>query len=152
SPLDDHIDRAAYFDRCWPNSEKIRAFTVETLSEAGTEVFVRYLLELHSGTRFRNAEVFRFEENRIAEISVYFGSPAENGADNEADIRRLIDDRAKAIRDKDTNRIMMSYASDILSYDVINPLQIAGSDAVRKRLEAWFASYEGPIGCEFRDL
>ena len=31
SPYDDHIDRATYFKKCWPNSENIRAFRIDTL-------------------------------------------------------------------------------------------------------------------------
>jgi ketosteroid isomerase-like protein len=31
SPLDDPIDGAAYFSKCWPNSEHIRAFTIKKL-------------------------------------------------------------------------------------------------------------------------
>ncbi len=28
SPLDDHIDKARYFERCWPNSENIKEVVV----------------------------------------------------------------------------------------------------------------------------
>jgi uncharacterized protein (TIGR02246 family) len=70
----------------------------------------------------------------------------------EAQIRNLIDDRLKAVRNKDVNASMSRLAPDILSFDVVNPLQHIGSDASRKRSEAWFSSFQGPIGCEIRDL
>ena len=70
----------------------------------------------------------------------------------EAQIRNLIDDRLKAVRNKDVNASMSSLASDILSFDVVNQLQYIGSNASRKRAEAWFSSFQGPIGCEIRDL
>jgi uncharacterized protein (TIGR02246 family) len=70
----------------------------------------------------------------------------------EAQIRNLIDDWLKAVRNKDVNASMSSLAPDILSFDVVNPLQHIGSDASRKRAEAWFSSFQGPIGCEIRDL
>lgn len=35
SPKDDHIDLATYFARCWPNSERIKAFPIENLFEQG---------------------------------------------------------------------------------------------------------------------
>ena len=73
SPLDDHIDRAAYFAKCWPNSAKIRAIAIEKLFEQGAEVFVRYRSELLDGAEFRNTEFFRFEGDRIVEVDVYFG-------------------------------------------------------------------------------
>jgi uncharacterized protein (TIGR02246 family) len=78
---------------------------------------------------------------------------AKNGkAAAEAQIRALIDDQAKAIRVKDSNGSVSNYAPDALLFDVVNPLQHIGSDAVRKRLAEWFSSFEGPLGYEVRDL
>jgi ketosteroid isomerase-like protein len=34
----------------------------------------------------------------------------------------------------------------------VNPLQQIGSDASRKRAEAWFSSFQGPIGYEIHEL
>ena len=73
-------------------------------------------------------------------------------ATNEAQIRALIDDRAKAVRAKDVNGAISSIAPDVLSFDVVNPLQHIGSDASKKRAEEWFSSFQGPIGYEIRDL
>src|SRR5207244_5517323 len=61
SPYDDHIDRATYFKKCWPGSENIRAFHIETLFDNGSEAMVHYELEQKSGDPFRNTEHFRFE-------------------------------------------------------------------------------------------
>lgn len=47
---------------------------------------------------------------------------------------------------------MANLAPDILSFDVVNPLQNIGSEASRKRAEEWFSSFQGPIGYEIRDL
>jgi ketosteroid isomerase-like protein len=77
SPLDERIDRATYFAKCWPNSENIRAFTIETLFERGAEIAVRYKLEMLNGARFRNVELFRFAGSQIAEVDVYFGRTIE---------------------------------------------------------------------------
>jgi uncharacterized protein (TIGR02246 family) len=70
----------------------------------------------------------------------------------EAQIRALIDDQAKAIRAKDIDRSVSDYASDVLLFDVVNPLRCVGSDAARKRLAEWLSSFRGPIGYELRDL
>jgi ketosteroid isomerase-like protein len=51
-------------------------------------------------------------------------------AADEDQIRTLIDDRVKAVRTKDINGAMSSSALDILSFDVINPLQYVGLDAL----------------------
>jgi ketosteroid isomerase-like protein len=47
---------------------------------------------------------------------------------------------------------MSNHAADILLFDVVNPLQYAGSSTVRKRAEEWFSLHTGPIGYEIRDL
>jgi ketosteroid isomerase-like protein len=75
SPQDDHIDRAAYFNRCWPNCEGIRAFHIEKLFEHGNEAFVLYERESKVGATIRNTEFFRTRENKIREVEVYFGGP-----------------------------------------------------------------------------
>jgi hypothetical protein len=42
---------------------------------AETEAFVLYEVKLVSGMKFRNAEHFRIENGKIAEIEVFFGDP-----------------------------------------------------------------------------
>ena len=76
SPFDDHIDRTAYFKRCWPNCERIKAFRVERLFEEGDEAFVLYELKPIAGTPFRNVEHFVRWGSQIREVVVYFGSSA----------------------------------------------------------------------------
>ncbi len=77
----------------------------------------------------------------------------DNGkATDEAQISALIDDRVNAVRAKDVDGAVANVAADILSFDVVNPLQSIGSDACRKRAEQWFSSFDGPIGFEIRDL
>ena len=71
---------------------------------------------------------------------------------DEAQIRGLIEERVKAVRNKDINELMSNHAPDVLSFDVLNPLQYTGSDKVRERAEEWLSSYQGPIGYEIRDL
>ena len=43
SPRDDHIDRDAYFDRCWPTPPPFSRMEIEYLGFAGSEAVVRYL-------------------------------------------------------------------------------------------------------------
>jgi ketosteroid isomerase-like protein len=77
SPLDDHISRTTYFQRCWPNSETISVFHIEKLFEKGNEAFVRYECERIAGPKFRNAEYLIIEGDKIKEVEVYFGSLPE---------------------------------------------------------------------------
>ena len=73
SPQDDHIDRATYFERCWPNEPALNAFDIEFLTVQGDEAVVRYRAEMGDGKAFRNMESFRFDGEKIASVDVYFG-------------------------------------------------------------------------------
>ncbi len=73
SPADVGIDRAKYFERCWPNAEVIEAFEFERLIEAGDEVLVTYEATKTDGRRFRNTEVLTFAGDKISRAEVYFG-------------------------------------------------------------------------------
>jgi uncharacterized protein (TIGR02246 family) len=70
---------------------------------------------------------------------------------NDAEIRESIDAWARALRAKDLNALMAHYAPDMVTFDLM-PLQLQGADAYRKNFEAWFASVQGPIDFEIRDL
>jgi ketosteroid isomerase-like protein len=73
SPADVGIDRATYFERCWPNAELIESFEFKRLVEADDEVVVTYESEKTDGSRFRNTEVLTFEGEKICRAEVYFG-------------------------------------------------------------------------------
>ncbi len=74
SPRDDHISKATFFERCFPNSEQFRSHRIKQLFAQGNEAFVRYQAELKDGTTFRNTEYVRIEGNKIKEVDVYFGA------------------------------------------------------------------------------
>ena len=73
SPVDARIDRATYFERCWPNAGRLAAFAFLRLAESGDDVFVTYEATRDDGTRFRNTEVMTFAGERIRGVEVYFG-------------------------------------------------------------------------------
>lgn len=73
SPVDDHIDRKTYFERCWPNSESRKSFRVEKIFSEDDECFVAYEGERTSGAKFRNTEFIKIKDGRITHIDVYFG-------------------------------------------------------------------------------
>ncbi|WP_421873979.1 nuclear transport factor 2 family protein [Pararhizobium sp.] len=76
SPRDDHIDKATYFERCWPQPPAFRAIHIERVSLEDNEALVRYRAEKLDGGAFRNVEVIRFHGDRIASVEVYFGRDA----------------------------------------------------------------------------
>ena len=73
SPADVGIDRARYFERCWPNAELIEGFEFVRLLEVGDEVVVTYESVRTDGSRFRNTEVITFAGDKISKVEVYFG-------------------------------------------------------------------------------
>ena len=81
SPFDDHIDRAAYFRRCWPQKPLHQKFDFVTVMQEGECVFVAYdaCLHLpnptHSEARFRNAELMTFAGGKLKSVEVFFGDP-----------------------------------------------------------------------------
>jgi ketosteroid isomerase-like protein len=71
---------------------------------------------------------------------------------NETQIRTIIENRVKAVGDKDINALLSNHAADILSFDVINPLQYTGIETVRERAENWLSSFQSSIGYEVHEL
>lgn len=70
----------------------------------------------------------------------------------EAGIRHLIDERSNAIDAKNMDALLSNHASDVLSFDVLNPLESRSVETIRSRAQRWFTSYQSAIGYEVRDL
>ncbi|KGD99155.1 SgcJ/EcaC family oxidoreductase [Rhizobium sp. YS-1r] len=69
-----------------------------------------------------------------------------------AQIRERLDALAQALRAKDIDALMAHYAPDTVVFDIRPPLQVQGVEAYRKNFEAWFASVDGTIDYEMREL
>ena len=73
SPLDNRLDRATYFARCWPNSATTASFDFVHLVQDRERVFVSYEACTTAGRRFRNTEIVTIRGEQIVEVEVYFG-------------------------------------------------------------------------------
>jgi len=73
SPLDNRLDRATYFARCWPNSRTITGFKLVHCVHDGDKVFVTYEGRGDTGKAFRNTEVLTIRGGKLLEAEVYFG-------------------------------------------------------------------------------
>lgn len=74
SPFDDHIDRAEFFRRCWPNAKvQEQVDTLLVLPDGGDGALVLYEAAVAGGKRIRNVEYLRFSGGRLASVEVYFG-------------------------------------------------------------------------------
>jgi ketosteroid isomerase-like protein len=78
----------------------------------------------------------------------------QSKAEDEAfmELRALIEARAEAVRTKDVAKAGACIASDVVLFDVVNPPQYQGSEALTQRTEQWFSSFEGPLEFEVEDL
>lgn len=70
----------------------------------------------------------------------------------EAEIKKVIEGGVEAIRAKDLDGVMSMYASELVSFDIVPPLQYVGTDAYREKWGETFSSFPGPINYEIVDL
>jgi len=73
-----------------------------------------------------------------------------NDADDQAAIRAIFGDRANALFGKVADLAVKHFADDAVSYDLDPPLQHLGPD--KGALQAWFDTWDGPIGWAMGDL
>jgi ketosteroid isomerase-like protein len=81
SPFDDRLDKAAYFERCWPASISgwMKEQDIERIVVDGDAAFVTYRCVAKDGRSFRNTEFFVFDGAHIKSIDVYFGATYRDG-------------------------------------------------------------------------
>jgi PhnB protein len=78
---------------------------------------------------------------------------ASDKARDETRIRALRDELTEAIRARDADRATSCYSADTVMFVLAPPLQFKGDEGPGKKgLSDWFATFEGPIGYEVRDL
>jgi ketosteroid isomerase-like protein len=76
SPQDDHIDKAAFLERCFPTADRLSSQEILELVSAGESgVFILYEYELKNGERHRNTEFITVRNGRLVETQVFFGGP-----------------------------------------------------------------------------
>jgi ketosteroid isomerase-like protein len=74
SPQDDHIDKAAFLERCFPTASRLeRQDILQLVAAGGDGVFILYEYELQTGGVHRNAEFIVVRDGRLVETNVFFG-------------------------------------------------------------------------------
>jgi uncharacterized protein (TIGR02246 family) len=71
---------------------------------------------------------------------------------DEAAIRKLLDRFAAAFRDKNVDGVMSLFAKDVVSFDILPPLQTVGAHTFVTHWQEFFESHQGPIHVEFPDI
>jgi ketosteroid isomerase-like protein len=67
-------------------------------------------------------------------------------------LRRRLEAMAQAIRDKDLDQLMTFYDHGVEVFDLRASLNLVGAGGYRNNLEAWFDSFDGPLGFELHSL
>ena len=74
SPQDDHIDKAAFMERCFPTADRVVSQEIaELVPASGSGVFIMYEYELQAGERHRNVEHIVIRDGQLVETQVFFG-------------------------------------------------------------------------------
>ena len=72
--------------------------------------------------------------------------------DSNGEIRELIGAWAVALSAKDIEAVVSYYVSDVVAFDVVNPLEYKGTYMLRTRLTEWLSSFDGHMGFEVSGL
>lgn len=77
SPQDDHIDKAAWLERCFPSAGHFDGPS-KTLQIVEVDGVVLHRYEyVVDGKRWRNAEATRVAGGKVHEVEVYFGGAVD---------------------------------------------------------------------------
>ena len=75
-----------------------------------------------------------------------------NRAEEEAEVRALVEDWASAVRRKDMPVILRHHASDMVMFDVPPPFQSKGIEAYRKTWDLFFSWAHEPVTYDIKEL
>jgi ketosteroid isomerase-like protein len=70
----------------------------------------------------------------------------------EEEIRAVVEERVAAVKAKDPGPLDERQADDIVTFDVLPPLNAKGKDASEGRTRAWFGGYASAIGYDVEQL
>jgi predicted enzyme related to lactoylglutathione lyase len=79
SQYDDHIDRKAFFERCWPQGDHFAEMQIERITPDSEGAFVTYITTTKSGEQFRNTEYATISNGQVHSTDVYFGASYRDG-------------------------------------------------------------------------
>jgi len=97
---------------------------------------------------------FVFLVMALAGVLLFWSPRARTAANDEAEIRQLLDQWTKAFRTKDIHGIMSIYetGNDLVAYDIVPPLQYTGFDAYKKDYQDFLDQFQGGLDVEVREV
>src|SRR3954454_9108175 len=87
-------------------------------------------------------------------ILVGCGKHQDSAPQSTAEIKSLFDHWKAAFQAKDVDGVMQTYApgAQLVSYDIVPPLQFKGADAYRKDYSEFFAQFAGRLHIDLPDM
>jgi uncharacterized protein (TIGR02246 family) len=79
-------------------------------------------------------------------------SVSDTRTTDEAAIRELVENWARAVRTKDLKGILANHSPEVLMFDVPPPLQSKGIDAYRKTWDLFFSWSDDPVVFDFHEM
>jgi ketosteroid isomerase-like protein len=74
SPQDDHLDKTAFLERCFPTMDRVaHQKTLHLVAAGEDDVFIMYEYKLKTGETHRNTECLTVRDGRLTETQVFFG-------------------------------------------------------------------------------
>lgn len=70
----------------------------------------------------------------------------------QASIQHIIDNRVSGVKTKDVDQATQDYSEDVILYDIIDPLEHHGKEAVKKRLQQWLSTLAEIRNFEIRNI
>jgi ketosteroid isomerase-like protein len=95
------------------------------------------------------------ETNQLTRRSIQKGdtmSATRIGTTDETAIRDLIENWAKAVRNKNMEGILYNHSSDILMFDVPPPIQSKGIEAYKQTWDFFYGWYQGNPAFDIREM
>lgn len=77
---------------------------------------------------------------------------ASNGMTEEAAIRELVENWARAVRAKDFDGILANHSADMLMFDVPPPVASKGIEAYRKTWDLFFSWSDDPVIFDIKEM
>jgi uncharacterized protein (TIGR02246 family) len=79
-------------------------------------------------------------------------SASSNSTTDEAVIRELVENWARAVRAKDLDGILANHSTDMLMFDVPPPMQSKGIEAYRTTWDLFFSWSDDPVVFDIDDI
>jgi uncharacterized protein (TIGR02246 family) len=79
-------------------------------------------------------------------------SASSNSTTDEAVIRELVENWARAVRAKDLDGILANHSTEMLMFDVPLPVQSRGIEAYRKTWDLFFSWSDDPVVFDIKDI